>query len=146
VVAEHDGYLKKFGVRHRRRVFMSETGKITIRDELIGRVNPLPVQISFLINAGLSVRNNECRRNSILVEGAGRAIAEFSCNGALEPRIAFGDGDRGNGWMSPSFGKLHAAYQILFEGCLSKSSVIEITPLDSGGKCTRSLTATGEMG
>jgi hypothetical protein len=129
VVAEHDGYLRKFGVRHRRRVFMSDKGRITIGDELIGGLNPLPVRISFLINSDLSVRANG-RQNSILVEDAGRPIAEFSCNDALEPHIAFGGGDSTNGWMSPSFGKLNAAYQILFEGLLSKPSVVEITPLD----------------
>ena len=129
VVAEHDGYLRNFGVRHRRRVSMSDEGGITIGDELIGALNPLPVQISFLINADLSVRINDARHNSIVVEKAGRPIAEFSCNGALDPRIAFGCGDAGNGWMSPSFGKLNAAYQILFEGFLSRPSVVEIKPL-----------------
>jgi hypothetical protein len=129
VVAEHDGYLRNCGVRHRRRVSMSDEGSITIGDELIGGPNPLPVQISFLVNADLSVRINDSRPNSIVVEKAGRPIAEFSCNGVLDPRIAFGCGDAGNGWMSPSFGKLNAAYQILFEGFLSRPSVVEIKPL-----------------
>jgi hypothetical protein len=129
VVAEHDGYLRRFGVRHLRRVFMSDEGRITIADELIGRSDPLPVQISFLINPHLSVRANDSRRNSILVEDAGRPIAEFIHDGALEPHIAFGDSDAGNGWVSPSFGKLDAAYQIMFEGLLSKTSIVEILPL-----------------
>jgi len=129
VVAEHDGYLRNFGVRHRRRVCMSDKGGITIGDELVGGGNPLPVQISFLINADLSVRINDSRHNSILVEEAGRPIAEFSYSGVLEPRIAYGCSDTGNGWMSRSFGKLNAAHQILFEGFLSKPSVVEITPL-----------------
>jgi Heparinase II/III-like protein/Heparinase II/III N-terminus len=129
VVAEHDGYLRNSGVRHRRRVSMSEKGGITIGDELIGSPNPLPVQISFLINADLSVRINDSRPHSIIVEKAGRPIAEFSGNGALDPRIAFGCSDAGKGWMSPSFGKLNAAPQILFEGFLVRPSVVEITPL-----------------
>jgi hypothetical protein len=129
VVAEHDGYLRNCGVRHRRRVSMSDRGGIAIGDELIGAPNPLPVQISFLVNADLSVRINDSRPYSIVVEKAGRPIAEFSCNGVLDPRIAFGCGDAGNGWMSPSFGKLNAAYQILFEGFLSRPSVVEIKPL-----------------
>jgi hypothetical protein len=129
VVAEHDGYLRQFGVRHRRSVFMSSEGRVTIADELIGRSDPLPVQISFLINPRLSVRRHESRRNSILVEGAGRPIAEFSYDGSLDPHIAFGDGDIGNGWASPSFGRLNPAYQILFEGVLSRPSMVEIVPL-----------------
>jgi hypothetical protein len=129
VVAEHDGYLRQFGVRHRRSVFMSSEGRVTIADELIGRSDPLPVQISFLINPRLSVRRHESRRNSILVEGAGRPIAEFSYDGSLDPHIAFGDGDIGNGWVSPSFGRLNPAYQISFEGVLSRPSIVEIVPL-----------------
>jgi len=130
VVAEHDGYLRQFGVRHRRSVFMSSEGRVTIADELIGRSDPLPVQISFLINPRLSVRRHESRLNSILVESAGRPIAEFTYDGSLDPHIAFGDGDIGEGWVSPSFGRLDAAYQILFKGLLSKRSIVEIVPLD----------------
>jgi Heparinase II/III-like protein/Heparinase II/III N-terminus len=130
VVAEHDGYLRQFGVRHRRSAFMTSEGKVTISDELIGRAAPLPVQISFLINPRLSVRRHESRRNSILVEGAGRPIAEFRFDGPLDPHIAFGNGDTGEGWVSPSFGRINAAYQILIKGLLSKRSIVEITPLD----------------
>ena len=129
VSAEHDGYLKRFGVRHRRRVSMSDKGRITIADELIGGSDPLPVQISFLVNPRLSVRLNDERRNSILVEDAGRPIVEFSYDRALAPQIAFGDGDTGKGWASPSFGRLDPAYQISFEGILSKPSIVEIVPL-----------------
>jgi hypothetical protein len=129
VVAEHDGYLRQFGVRHRRSVSMSDDGRVAIADELIGGSDSLPVQISFLINPHLSVRRNDGRRNSIVVEDAGRPIAEFSYDGELEPDIAFGDGDAGDGWVSPSFGRLNAAYQILFKGLLSKTSIVEIAPL-----------------
>jgi hypothetical protein len=129
VVAEHDGYVKRFGVRHRRSVSMSDEGRIAIADDLIGRSDPVPVQISFLINPHLFVRTNDSRPNSIVVEDAGRPIAEFSCNGVLVPHIAFGDDDTGKGWVSPSFGRVNPAYQILFEGLLSKTSIIEIAPL-----------------
>jgi hypothetical protein len=126
VVAEHDGYLKKFGVMHRRSVSMSDAGKITIVDELIGELRPLPVQISFLINPGLRAQLDDRGRRSILVQADGRAIAEFKCDGMLEPRIALGEGETGRGWMSPSFGRLDAAHQILFEGYLTRPSTIEI--------------------
>ena len=129
VVAEHDGYLRRFGVRHRRSVSMSEAGRVTIADELVGSSDPLPVRISFLINPRLSVRMNDGKRNSVVVEDGGRPLVEFSHQGTLEPHIAFGDGDTGEGWVSPSFGKLEAAYQISFEGLLSEKSVIEIAPL-----------------
>jgi hypothetical protein len=31
--------------------------------------------------------------------------------------------------VSPSFGRLNPAYQILFEGILSRPSIVEIVPL-----------------
>jgi len=129
VSAEHDGYLKRFGVRHRRRVSMSDGGRMSIADELIGGPDPLPVQISFLVNPRLSVRLNDRRRNSILVEDAGRPIVEFRHDGVLEAHIAFGDDDTGKGWVSPSFGRRDPAFQISFEGLLSKPSIVEIVPL-----------------
>jgi hypothetical protein len=131
VVAEHDGYLKQFGVLHRRSVCMSDEGRITVADELVGGSDPLPVQISFLINPRLSARLDDCRPNSIIVEDAGRPIAEFRCDGVLEPHIACGESDTGRGWVSPSFGRLNAAHQILFEGLLSRTSIVEIVPLGS---------------
>ena len=130
VVAEHDGYLKQFGVLHRRSVSMSDEGRIIVADELIGRSDPLPVQISFLINPRLSARLNDRRRNSIVIEKAGRPMAEFRGDGVLEPRIAFGEDDAGRGWVSPSFGRREPAHQILFEGRLSGPSIVEIEPLD----------------
>jgi hypothetical protein len=130
VVAEHDGYYPRFGVRHRRSVSMSNEGRIILADELIGGSEPLPVQISFLINPRLSARADNGKRNSIVVEDDGRPIVEFGCDGTLEPRIAFGEGNTGRGWVSSSFGRLNAAHQILFEGLLTKKSVVEITRLD----------------
>jgi heparinase II/III-like protein len=130
VVAEHDGYLKRFGVRHRRSVSMSTEGKISIADELIGRSAPPPVQISFLVNPDLAVRIDDSRDNCIVVEKSGRPLVEFSHQGELKAHIALGDAGSGRGWVSPSFGKLTAAPQIVFEGHLSKKSMIKITPLD----------------
>jgi hypothetical protein len=91
--------------------------------------DPLPVQISSLINPRLSARSNHGERNSVIVEDGGRPLVEFGCDGMLEPNIAFGDRDTGRGWVSRSFGRLEAAHQILFEGLLPKTSIVEIIPL-----------------
>jgi hypothetical protein len=129
VIAEHDGYLRRFGVRHRRSVSMSDDGRVSIADELIGGGVPLPVQISFLINPQLSARTNNSRPNSIVVENADHPVAEINGDGTLGHHIAFGDGDTGRGWVSLSFGQLNAAHQVLFEGLLSGKSILEIVPL-----------------
>lgn len=127
--AEHDGFFQTFGVRHRRSVSMSDEGRITVADELIGGSGPLPVQISFLIHPRLSARTDNAKRNSIIIEDRDRPIAKLSCGDELEAHIAFGDKETGKGWVSPSFGTLNAAHQILFEGLLSKTSIVEIVPL-----------------
>jgi hypothetical protein len=134
VVAEHDGYLKRFGVRHRRSVSMCSEGRIRIVDELIGGSADLHVQISFLVNPDLTVRIDHGKGSSIIVEEAGRPVVELSHEGPLKPQIAFGDGETGRGWVSPSFGKLRAAHQIMFEGLLSNKSVIRMTPSTGSGQ------------
>jgi hypothetical protein len=129
VVAEHDGYLKRFGVRHRRSVSVSTEGKIRIVDELVGGSALLDVQISFLINPDLSVRRDHSRDDVLIVEHTGRPIAELGHDGPLKAHLAHGDSETGKGWVSPSFGKLTAAHQIWFEGVLSRRSIVEIAPL-----------------
>src|SRR5262249_50000201 len=42
VAGEHDGYRKRFGVRHVRRIRRAETG-FFIDDQLVGNTRPLPV-------------------------------------------------------------------------------------------------------
>lgn len=108
---------------------MSDEGRITVADQLIGGSGPFPVQISFLIHPRLSARTDDAKRNSIIIEDGDHPVAELSCGDELEAHIAFGDKETGKGWVSPSFGTLNAARQVLFEGLLSKTSIVEIVPL-----------------
>jgi uncharacterized heparinase superfamily protein len=50
VVAEHDGYLARLGLKHRRTVAFDGSSKITISDELIGDSEKREVAISFLLD------------------------------------------------------------------------------------------------
>jgi len=54
VAGEHDGYCKRFGVRHVRRIRRAETG-FFIDDQLVGNTRPLPVALRFLCNPRVSI-------------------------------------------------------------------------------------------
>ena len=54
VAGEHDGYRKRFGVRHVRRIGREEPG-FFIDDQLVGNTRPLPVALRFLCNPRVSI-------------------------------------------------------------------------------------------
>ena len=54
VAGEHDGYCKRFGVRHARRIRRAETG-FFIDDQLVGDTRPLPVTLRFLCSPRVSI-------------------------------------------------------------------------------------------
>jgi hypothetical protein len=54
VAGEHDGYCKRFGVRHARRIRRAETG-FFIDDQLVGNTRPLPVTLRFLYSPRVSI-------------------------------------------------------------------------------------------
>ena len=53
VVAEHDGYVSRFGLRHRRTVEFDGTSRIAITDELLGASHCREVTVSFLLRSGM---------------------------------------------------------------------------------------------
>jgi hypothetical protein len=50
VVTEHDGYVPRFGVRHRRIVEFDRCARITIVDEVLGLSDAKEVTVSFLLD------------------------------------------------------------------------------------------------
>ena len=50
VVAEHDGYVARFGLRHRRTVEFDGASRIAITDELLGASDDREVTVSFLLD------------------------------------------------------------------------------------------------
>jgi hypothetical protein len=103
VGAEHDGYLREFGVRHRRTVGVRNADSYVIDDELIGGLKPgAIVEIGFLVAPGLGVR--ETLSGWRIYEGA-ETLVSIDCPEASR-RI-----DRGiehpvpAGWVSSAFGQ-----------------------------------------
>jgi hypothetical protein len=128
VVAEHDGYVAQYGVRHRRTVEFDDASRFTIVDELLGVPTDRSVTVSFLLDP-------TCRstvhpdRSEVLITRNNLQLIRIASAGPLSARVVRGDEATGLGWLSPSFGVLIPADQILFEGHLYKPSTITISAL-----------------
>jgi len=125
IIAEHDGYLARFGVTHRRTVELPDHKTIVITDRLLPAPPEESVIIAFLIDS--SCRAEVSTDGSISVSTTdGHALVRLTGNESLQPRVVRGDESSGLGWLSPSFGIKIPTDQILFEGILREPSEIKI--------------------
>ena len=126
VVAEHDGYVARFGLRHRRTVAFDGIGRFTITDELLG-TSDREVAISFLLDPACAAALEP--DGSLLIAAGARPLARFTSAGPLKVEIVRGDEISNVGWVSPSFGVRVPADQILLKGNLITPSVVTVTLL-----------------
>jgi hypothetical protein len=101
VIAEHDGYHKRFGVTHRRMIVRLLPGMFQIEDELLGRPQHIKiVEVGYLIPAGLNVISEEA---GWLIE-AGSFALRIRCADAADYYIQRGvEKPELRGWCSPAF-------------------------------------------
>ena len=77
VVAEHDGYLARFGLKHRRTVAFDGISKITISDELIGDFGE--AEVDHLLPARpVPAQRRSRSAGSILIAAGGRPLARMT--------------------------------------------------------------------
>jgi hypothetical protein len=117
LTAEHDGYERRFGAKHRRRL-RHEQGNIVITDWLSGGVDR--GEIVFQLASGLTAHVDA-------------AAVRVSKDGALVMTLLFPTGDirvtsggdlaREGGWVSPGFGKRVAAPRIVWRGRIEETGV-----------------------
>jgi Heparinase II/III-like protein/Heparinase II/III N-terminus len=129
LIAEHDGYLDRFSVYHRRTVRVVDGCSFDVIDELIGTPVNETIEVSFVINPTYRAHIDSGTPTAVVVEKGERGILRLSGNGALVPCIIRGDERMQLGWVSPTFGVRTPADQILFRGVLRGRSVIRIDPL-----------------
>jgi len=129
VVAEHDGYVAQYGVRHRRTVEFDGASQFTIFDEILGGPADRSVTVSFLLDPACR-STVESDRSGVLVTHDNRQLIRIASAGPLKARVVRGDEATGLGWLSPSFGVRVPSDQILFEGRLHKLSSITIDVLE----------------
>lgn len=128
VVAEHDGYVGQYGVRHRRTVEFADASRFTIIDELVGVPTDRSVTVSFLIDPTCQ-STVEPDRSGVLITRGNLQLIRIASAGPLKARVVRGEQATGLGWLSPSFGVRVPTDQILFEGHLYKPSTFAISVL-----------------
>jgi uncharacterized heparinase superfamily protein len=106
VVAEHDGYVGQYGVKHRRNVEFDGASRFTIVDELVGGPTDRRVTVSFLLDPACQ-STFEHDRNGLLITQNNCELIRIGGDQATEL-----------GWLSPSFGVRIPTDQILFESHL----------------------------
>ena len=127
VVAEHDGYLARFGLKHRRTVAFDGKSRIMITDELIGASEDREAAISFLLDPACTATIEP--DGNLLIAAGGRPLARLESTGPLAPEIVRGDETSSLGWVSPSFSVRVPADQIILKGNLDRPSVVTVTLL-----------------
>lgn len=115
VTGEHDGYLRRRGVVHRRTLREEGPGRFTVEDEILGSGPPRPVEIGFLLHPEVKLRAEDGAWRARLDGGDVLALVH---DGTLEARVARGD-EPGGGWHSPAFGSRVPAPRLVFSGALS---------------------------
>jgi Heparinase II/III-like protein len=128
VVAEHDGYVAQYGVKHRRTVEFDDASRFTIVDELVGVSADRSVAVSFLLDPSCQ-STVEPDRSGVLITHNNLQFIRIASAGPLRARVVRGDQVTGLGWLSPSFGVRIPTDQILFEGDLDETSTITIDVL-----------------
>lgn len=129
IVAEHDGYLAQYGVKHRRTVEVNGASRFTIVDELVGIPPGRGVTVSFLLNP--TCRSEvDVDRSGIMITQNNQSWIRIESS-RLRVKVVRGDDATARGWFSPSFGVRVPADQLLFKGDLDEPSTITISVLQS---------------
>lgn len=118
VTASHDGYVSRFGARHRRTVAATADGFV-VRDTLEGCTGKR-VEIVFQLAPDCAAqRDGDCVE--LMREGRRLASLRFDCPGeiALQQGGAIGEG----GWCAPSFGQKTPATRISWRGIVPADGV-----------------------
>lgn len=138
---EHDGYLRRFGVIHRRIVRATDTG-FALDDSLGGIGKTLPVSIGFTLAPDV-IANIGDRR--IVLERHGtngpEALLHMTVPEGFRAELARAESGGGRGVISTKFGHLEPTPHILLRGTLSPQSdgvttEIHILPPTSQGSST----------
>ncbi|MCC2098004.1 MAG: alginate lyase family protein [Hyphomicrobiales bacterium] len=118
VRGEHDGYVKRFGVRHQRGILLSG-GDIHVRDMLSGRAGASEVEIAFLCAPDIEIEERSGRLILYRCEAATReTVAAITIPNGFSAQIIRGRDEDARGVYSPRFGELADTSHIVLRGRL----------------------------
>lgn len=120
VSASHNGYEKRFRLRHQRTVTV-ENSALVLHDQLIGSASPQQAEITFQLAEGLAAYVDA---NSVLISKNDIPWARTACDTPGEWHIFTGTPpEQGGGWVSPSFGFKHPAPRVVWRGRMFEGGV-----------------------
>lgn len=112
VSATHDGYLKAFGVIHRRHLFATADG-FAVRDQLDGGTQ-LQAEVVFQLAPAWAARLED-GQVVLSLNGTDLAVVRFDVPGDVTLARG-GELGEGGGWVSPAFGIKVSAVRIAWRG------------------------------
>lgn len=112
VVASHDGFVRRFGVKHERELVAQVDG-LTVVDRLVGSDAGAAAEIVFQFAPAVGVREND-HRLDLDLDGSHVATLQFEPGGTLQ--LVRGEPGVSGGWVSPSFGVLTPAWRVVWRG------------------------------
>lgn len=134
LTASHDGYRRRFGLDHLRRV--SRTGDaLILADRLTG--GSAPAEIGFLLPLELEVA---ITGNSIAVGKAGRPLCRLRAPEGFAVALRRGAGQ--GAVRSPAFGEIVDAQRLVFTGLLGQAEAVtrlDFAPTTDGTMARESL-------
>jgi hypothetical protein len=117
ITASHDGYEKRFGVRHQRTIAV-HTGGFLIEDRLLGGARMAAIIFQFAPDLAVSIDDDSC-----LVWRDGEKVAAFSFDSAGHIAV-------GRGLVSPAFGTKLEAPRLVWTGEVDKCGArVRVTQL-----------------
>ena len=116
IVAEHDGFLRDFGLRHRRGVERTGADSFLITDELLGSGGRQPVEIGFLVHPSLKIDDTE---GQWTVRKSGQTLLAIEGDGQLAAQLQNGQMEPPRGWYSDVFGHKVPTCRLAFRGRLA---------------------------
>jgi hypothetical protein len=119
---EHDGYVGRHGVTHRRSLESLSPSRFRLTDRLEGDCT-LPVRWSLLLAPGLVPAPLE---RGWLICQEGRPIVRIDTPPGWRTSLRSGEKDGAGGWHSPSFGRLVPTHQLIVDGDLGCGGRLEV--------------------
>ena len=120
LAVRHDGYRKRFGVEHHRRVSATRAG-LVIEDRLVGEPCRVPAEVIFQLAPGLEAAGSNTTR---VIGRAGEPLLsiDFSEEGTITATSG-GDAPGLGGWVSETFGSKVPAVRLCWQGVLPESGL-----------------------
>jgi len=119
ICGEHDGYAKRFGVRHRREILIRDNA-IHVSDMLAGRAGASDVEIAFLCAPDMLVEELEGALVLRRCNSAGdEPFAVMKVPAGFTAEVICGRDREARGVYSPRFGELEEASHIVLRGHLA---------------------------